>query len=728
MKKNTEITDNVEYIGDIQENRVGIDVENLGFITSLLTSNLYSNPVESFLRESVSNAYDSHVEAGTDENILLLIQNNEDQKTYTIFVRDYGTGLSPERFDKIYRNIGSSTKRESNDYIGFFGIGRFAGLSCADEVNITSYYNNTKYDYVIYKRDDGINIDKINEEPTDCRNGLEVSVTVNCSRSDLLLAMDKLCLFDKLVIHYSPSGDDYYGRSLKDYEAKFNNRKIVNLKNFSVSNMFPAGINYFRVGNVLYSTTPSIDHNIITGHGIIINLEIGSVDITPNREALQFTERTVNYINKCIDATNDEIKSLITDIPDNNMTLGDYFHAFCFEHYTARIYDDTSLYVKKANVNGGIDVSNIKINNVIPPIEFDKFLGKIKYCYINKDFIYYHKSAATKHSLKPIRLMDIIDDNYEFVEKSDKTTRSATLDYFFENHDGNYIILKHDTINNIKEEIKKYFNSSNYYVSFNGDVNSCIRYLFDSIGVLELKNSDVPKDYIGKTVKSKTKKSTKLSFSEIPIRIYYDSQYRKSYMSNVMDRSFVVYSEHLYDDRKIRELSGLLNRIYGNDVKVISLSKDNVPLLNNKKKFVHMSNFTEKRNKLFCKIATSQIIYNNFRSYYDICDSYTSWPMWNEFQRKYKRITDLLNHNYGLSRDYVEKIVKTYTENNWLDDYAIKYFALNDNEKSILKKWTTALSYKSGIITNIICGKYGIINKIGLRPSKYISMNFINTL
>ena len=144
MKILQDISHEADYIGDVQENRVGIDRENIDFITTLLTSNLYSKPLESFLRETIANAYDSHVEAGSNEYILLVITRTG-YNEFTISVRDYGVGLSPERFDQIYKNIGSSTKRDSNDYIGAFGIGRFAGLSCSDVVNINSYYNGTKY-------------------------------------------------------------------------------------------------------------------------------------------------------------------------------------------------------------------------------------------------------------------------------------------------------------------------------------------------------------------------------------------------------------------------------------------------------------------------------------------------------------------------------------------------------------------------------------------------------
>ena len=123
MIVNTEESHEASYIGNIEENRVGIDKENINFLATLLTSNLYSKPLESFLRETVSNAYDSHVEAGTEEPILLLIENDDDDEKYDyrISIRDYGTGISHERFEKIYRNIGSSTKRDSNDFIGMFG-------------------------------------------------------------------------------------------------------------------------------------------------------------------------------------------------------------------------------------------------------------------------------------------------------------------------------------------------------------------------------------------------------------------------------------------------------------------------------------------------------------------------------------------------------------------------------------------------------------------------------
>ena len=109
----------IQTYGDVQQNKVSIDPRNAEHIISILSSNLYSNPEESFLRETISNAVDSHKEAGTTDPIILLFKANGSK--FDIVVRDYGTGISPERFDEIYRYIGSSTKRDSNAYIGSFG-------------------------------------------------------------------------------------------------------------------------------------------------------------------------------------------------------------------------------------------------------------------------------------------------------------------------------------------------------------------------------------------------------------------------------------------------------------------------------------------------------------------------------------------------------------------------------------------------------------------------------
>ncbi len=111
---------NVQVLGDIKEFKTSIDPKNLEFITTLLSSNLYSDPEQSFIREIVSNAWDSHVEAKTTDTPVI-VRFSSDSNGYKVTIRDFGIGLSPQRFQEVYCNIGSSTKRESNEFIGGFG-------------------------------------------------------------------------------------------------------------------------------------------------------------------------------------------------------------------------------------------------------------------------------------------------------------------------------------------------------------------------------------------------------------------------------------------------------------------------------------------------------------------------------------------------------------------------------------------------------------------------------
>ena len=118
----------VTTVGDVTEHQISIDEKNLEHIISILSTNLYSKPEQSFLREIVCNAIDAQVEAHSDEPAIISMAYDANSGRNIIAIRDYGTGISPERFKDIYLNIGSSTKRESNDFIGSFGKRRYGKI------------------------------------------------------------------------------------------------------------------------------------------------------------------------------------------------------------------------------------------------------------------------------------------------------------------------------------------------------------------------------------------------------------------------------------------------------------------------------------------------------------------------------------------------------------------------------------------------------------------------
>jgi len=124
MKIQTIKTD-VKKSQEFETVNYGVSTDNLPLLFQMLRTNLYSDIHGSIIRELASNVVDSHIEAGKpdavgeiewiDENRLLGVDAQ-------LIIRDFGVGLSPERMRTVYGNYLSSTKRDSNDQTGGFGL------------------------------------------------------------------------------------------------------------------------------------------------------------------------------------------------------------------------------------------------------------------------------------------------------------------------------------------------------------------------------------------------------------------------------------------------------------------------------------------------------------------------------------------------------------------------------------------------------------------------------
>lgn len=704
MILNTELSHDAEYLGDIQENRVGIDKSNLDFITTLLTSNLYSKPLESFLRETIANAYDSHIEAGTDEYILLLIQDSG-HCNFTISIRDYGVGVSPERFEKIYRNIGSSTKRESNDYIGMFGIGRFSCLSCADVAGINSYYNGTKYSYIMYKNGGGINIDKISETTGDFKNGLEVFINKHVYYSEWISAINNLCLFEKLHITYK--GEDYNLKALID---KFNSRVITHYKTFSRCSILNNCCNYFKVGNILYNIESAI--SLSTKDGLIIDLPIGSVDITPNREALQYTEYTKKTIESKVAETKKELEEIVNSIIKGDITINTFINQFCSRNYYSIVFKDSIFNIDKEDAK--VDLLSLTIDGKAIPTGFDRFLTAVQYSRIDRCLI--HKQINTGYG----RTVDssikaLILNYYNLIIKEDTTTRQVTWSYFLDNNKDSVVIITPGNLRLFKESIINY---ATQYNSFNIDDSiKFTDFLFSVIKLGSIANSAVPTSYIEEFKQLQKAKKNKTNTSDIPVRYYSGCGYTRRYFKDLPDKGLIIYSKHTQDDKVLRDLAYLPLHLTSVSA-VITLKEDHLSSLADNKRFIQLEHFLYLRNKVLSKIATAKIIRDHFdkvvRTY--LITSRIILPIRIEFATKYqKELSSLSDVGYT---DTFKSIVEYYTEKGWLNYEDIKYFSLTESEAKTISIWDRMLDYKNDIIQNTVLKKYGKMPKIGLIPKR----------
>ena len=275
-----------------------INSESVDKIISMLSANLYSNPLSAFLREIVSNAHDSHLEAGVDAPIIVNYING------VLSVRDFGTGLSPERMNTIYGMVGGSTKSDTNEFIGGFGIGRLSGLALSDEVSVVSYYNGRKYDYVLSKSGGSVSFFLKNEQATDQPNGVEVSVKYDVFEWNLMNEIrDTLTFFPNIISNLIPT-DKAESIKVKEYEH-FSVPALKRGLSVVVGGRIPYMLDSKKVlGKV--SMFASFRHS-----NIHPKVPIGELELTPSREDIIYNDSNISVIGNAFRKAISEIKELI---------------------------------------------------------------------------------------------------------------------------------------------------------------------------------------------------------------------------------------------------------------------------------------------------------------------------------------------------------------------------------------------------------------------------------
>lgn len=457
-KEDTEAT----ILGEVQTNTVGIDTKNIGLITTLLSTNLYSNPLQSFIRETVSNAWDSHLEAKNMEDPILLTINLEDNKVH-ISIRDYGTGLSEQRFNDIYLNICSSSKRDSNDYIGCMGLGRLSALALSDTVTINNYYNGKVSSYLMYMDGGLIHINKVFEKDTEEHNGLEMSVIVDNTFSSSMFesALEQVKYFEKVYLNTNMP----YIKS-----DSFNNRKIVDTPYFKACNWPNTAVYHKNIsvcmGNVLYPLLNDSDlrkpFNKTFGlyYKFDLKMPIGSIDVTPSRESLLFNTRTKYALQEALDSAEKFISRIILDEDLWNFTsVKDYYENML---HGKHCYISTVPYctLTKEGITSYVFLKlSPKINNI--PVDYTIFKHILHAEVSFKDFESVNTiNTKLNNFLKYSQLLDKLKNKRIIVLKDRDHTRKNLItikkEYSTRDLYDTYHVALESTLSNIVQRTYKY--------------------------------------------------------------------------------------------------------------------------------------------------------------------------------------------------------------------------------------------------------------------------------
>lgn len=271
---------------NFQESKFGIQASAKAF--NILSSGLYADKYAAIVRELCTNASDAHAAAGKPD--LPIKVTCPSAFNMSFMVEDFGNGIDPDEFENIYTTYFYSTKTNTNDQVGCFGLGSKSPFAYTDQFTVENCYGGNKYVYSCYKTKDGQPAVALVSKVTTDKTGLKVFFPVK--HGDVYAfqsAMIRvLSLFD-----VKPETNIYF-----DTVAKKD--KVFSLSSSSTCGLTSGGC-YVRMGQVIYPVPSNYFTNIFENYrsrSTIINVNIGDVDITPSRESIEITSHTEQTLQK----------------------------------------------------------------------------------------------------------------------------------------------------------------------------------------------------------------------------------------------------------------------------------------------------------------------------------------------------------------------------------------------------------------------------------------------
>lgn len=282
-----------------------------------ISGRLYNNRILAPIRELAANAYDAHVDANKQNCPFEIQLPNVIDGNFRI--RDFGTGLSPENVNSVYRGYFNSTKQNSNKFVGCLGLGSKSPFAYTQSFNVKSYYNGICYNYTCYKNEKNFpSIAPMGQTETSESNGLEVYFPVKSSdfRSFAEEVKDAFSFYKvkPMVIGFQ---DDF---KFKEYKYVLSNSDFGITESRQNSFVVMGNIAYpFKVSDFL-NTDCKFDakESKMINWGIHLFVPIGSVGISSSREALSYNPDTLKiikqYMSNAVAALENELVNKVKTI------------------------------------------------------------------------------------------------------------------------------------------------------------------------------------------------------------------------------------------------------------------------------------------------------------------------------------------------------------------------------------------------------------------------------
>lgn len=303
---------------------MSIDPQGMAHVMSVLT-NLYSDAPLAVVREYATNARDAHLAAGTERPVQVMLPTELEP---TLRVRDFGHGLSEEAIIGVYARYGASTKRDSDEQIGAFGLGSKSAFTLAGQFVVTSVSQGWRTVVLFGLGADGVGaVSVLQRGPAGDgeSSGVEVSIPVPDVGAVRAAARRFFATWPpgSVLVDGRPPGSVRDG-ALLDCPAV-----VLAASDCPVADdgwqVVMGGVAYRLPTGLLDRAARTAERaRTLTScralRRVYLTVPVGGVDITPSREALRDTDRTVRAVRTALaelpEQVLDVVQQAIASAPD----------------------------------------------------------------------------------------------------------------------------------------------------------------------------------------------------------------------------------------------------------------------------------------------------------------------------------------------------------------------------------------------------------------------------
>jgi hypothetical protein len=301
-----------DITGDgMEEKEFSIDT-NSDMIIKLLRDKMYQNKIGAVCREVISNSRDANRENNKKHvpvKVELTHEKSYVSDEYKISFSDEGIGISPERMDNIFLRYGSSTKRDTNDYTGGFGIGAKTPFAYSDEFFIDTVVNvageNVLYQYQALITSDGVRESSkmilINTEKTKQNTGTKITIPV---QGEDVEEFEKELIYTTLFWSVKPEFIGFNFEDKKQLNIVYEQEEFMFVKEYHIFGndsyiILIDEIPYIFDNKKLQEINENLSKKFMienTHFKFILKFNTGEVTVSGSREDVEYTKENIKKI------------------------------------------------------------------------------------------------------------------------------------------------------------------------------------------------------------------------------------------------------------------------------------------------------------------------------------------------------------------------------------------------------------------------------------------------